>query len=80
MSKTRASCVACTIGCEHIYSLGPEKDDTNGVRLEYENLFALGPLCGVGDPAGWPLSYERPVSGLNWVWREGKNCHPNLID
>jgi len=44
-SKTRASCVACTIGCEHIYSLG----DDNGVRLEYENLFALGPLCGVGD-------------------------------
>src|SRR5262245_19585972 len=44
-SKTRASCVACTIGCEHIYSLG----EKNGVRLEYENLFALGPLCGVGD-------------------------------
>jgi len=34
----------------------------------------------VGDPAGWPLSYERPVSGLVWVWREGKNCHPNPID
>jgi aldehyde:ferredoxin oxidoreductase len=45
-SRTRASCVACTIGCEHIYSLGDEK----GVRLEYESLFALGPLCGVGDP------------------------------
>jgi aldehyde:ferredoxin oxidoreductase len=44
-SRTRASCVACTIGCEHIYSLG----DETGVRLEYENLFALGPLCGVGD-------------------------------
>ena len=44
-SKTRASCVACTIGCEHIYALG----DDSGVRLEYENLFALGPLCGVGD-------------------------------
>jgi aldehyde:ferredoxin oxidoreductase len=44
-SKTRASCVACTIGCEHIYALGDEK----GVRLEYESLFALGPLCGVGD-------------------------------
>jgi aldehyde:ferredoxin oxidoreductase len=44
-SRTRASCVACTIGCEHIYSLG----DENGVRLEYESLFALGPLCGVGD-------------------------------
>jgi len=24
--KTRASCAACTIGCEHIYSLRPEKD------------------------------------------------------
>jgi len=34
----------------------------------------------VGDPAGWPLSYERPISGLIWVWREGKNCHPNPID
>lgn len=45
-SRTRASCVACTIGCEHIYSLGDEK----GVRLEYESLFALGPLCGVSDP------------------------------
>lgn len=43
-SKTRASCVACTIGCEHIYALGDR-----GVRLEYENLFALGPLCGLSD-------------------------------
>jgi aldehyde:ferredoxin oxidoreductase len=45
-SRTRASCVACTIGCEHIYELG----DKTGVRLEYESLFALGSLCGVGDP------------------------------
>jgi aldehyde:ferredoxin oxidoreductase len=43
-ARTRASCVACTIGCEHIYSLGE-----SGVRLEYESLFALGSLCGVGD-------------------------------
>ncbi len=43
-SKTRDSCVACTIGCEHIYSLGD-----GGVRVEYESLFALGSLCGVGD-------------------------------
>jgi len=43
-ARTRASCVACTIGCEHIYSLG-----NKGVRLEYESLFALGSLCGVGD-------------------------------
>jgi aldehyde:ferredoxin oxidoreductase len=47
--RTRASCVACTIGCEHIYSLGPAREDDKGVRLEYESLFALGSLCGVGD-------------------------------
>jgi aldehyde:ferredoxin oxidoreductase len=46
--RTRASCVACTIGCEHIYDLGD--GGNTGVRLEYESLFALGPLCGVGDP------------------------------
>ncbi len=44
-SKTRESCVACTIGCEHIYSLGK-----SGVRVEYESLFALGSLCGISDP------------------------------
>jgi aldehyde:ferredoxin oxidoreductase len=44
-SRTRASCAACTIGCEHIYSIGGD----NGVRLEYESLFALGSLCGVSD-------------------------------
>ncbi len=42
--KTRKSCVACTIGCEHIYGNGE-----NGVRIEYESLFALGSLCGVGN-------------------------------
>jgi aldehyde:ferredoxin oxidoreductase len=39
-AKTRESCVTCTIGCEHIYG---------GVRVEYESLFALGSLCGIGD-------------------------------
>jgi aldehyde:ferredoxin oxidoreductase len=41
----RASCAACTIGCEHIYST----PGGQAVRLEYESLFALGPLCGVSD-------------------------------
>ncbi|MFM7148586.1 MAG: aldehyde ferredoxin oxidoreductase family protein [Gemmataceae bacterium] len=41
----RASCAACTIGCEHIYRAG----DGQEVRLEYESLFALGPLCGIDD-------------------------------
>jgi aldehyde:ferredoxin oxidoreductase len=50
--RTRASCVACTIGCEHLYGLRSQGagDGTQGVRLEYESLFALGPLCGVSDP------------------------------
>ena len=40
----RRSCAACTIGCEHVYA-APDGE----VRLEYESLFALGPLCGIGD-------------------------------
>lgn len=43
-TKTRNSCVTCTIGCEHLYSTG-----NGAVRVEYESLFALGSLCGVGD-------------------------------
>ncbi len=48
----RRSCAACTIGCEHIYSVGVKGQGSgvgSEVRLEYESLFALGPLCGVGD-------------------------------
>jgi aldehyde:ferredoxin oxidoreductase len=51
----RNSCAACTIGCEHIYAAGPGSGagskSGQGVRLEYESLFALGPLCGVNDPS-----------------------------
>ncbi len=49
--RTRESCAACTIGCEHIFQLTSPDDanDSAGVRMEYENLFALGPLCGVSD-------------------------------
>jgi aldehyde:ferredoxin oxidoreductase len=42
----RRSCAACTIGCEHIYQLSPGASQGE-VRLEYESLFALGPLCGI---------------------------------
>ena len=48
--KTRAYCAACTIGCEHIYAVHDQIHGAeDGVRLEYENLFALGPLCGIDD-------------------------------
>ncbi len=44
--RTRESCAACTIGCEHIFH---QPGHDVGVRMEYENLFALGPLCGISD-------------------------------
>lgn len=55
-SRTRTSCAACTIGCEHIFPMvgnGLSAGGTGiatGVRLEYESLFALGSLCGISDP------------------------------
>ena len=47
-------CANCTIGCERIL-VSRDGDDkkgrgNDGVRMEYESLFALGPLCGVSDP------------------------------
>ena len=42
----RNSCASCSIGCEHIYS----RKGGGKQRMEYENVFALGPLCGVSDP------------------------------
>jgi aldehyde:ferredoxin oxidoreductase len=42
----RDSCASCSIGCEHIYERAGGKQG----RVEYENVFALGPLCGVSDP------------------------------
>ena len=47
--KTRSSCAACTIGCTHLYSLNSGNSNRN-VRIEYENIYALGPLCDVQDP------------------------------
>ena len=42
--KVQVSCAACTIGCTHIYG---KRSGTSGTRIEYENIFALGPLCGI---------------------------------
>ena len=42
----RDNCASCTIGCEHIYAA----PGGGTARVEYENVFALGPLCGVSDP------------------------------
>src|SRR5262249_44967822 len=42
----RSACAACTIGCEQLFRMA----DGTGRRLEYETMFALGPLLGVDDP------------------------------
>ena len=48
----RQGCVGCTIGCEHRYRPdAPRGSAQPALRLDYQNLFALGPLCGIGDPA-----------------------------
>lgn len=41
----RHGCASCTIRCERLFKSGNGEQ-----RLEYETLFALGPLCGVDDP------------------------------
>ena len=46
----RASCAHCTIGCEHRYGYRTGDGEEAQVRVEYESVFALGPLCGVDDP------------------------------
>ena len=42
----RHGCASCTIRCERLFKSlsGTEQ------RMEYETLFALGPLCGIEDP------------------------------
>ncbi|MBM4262826.1 MAG: aldehyde ferredoxin oxidoreductase family protein [Deltaproteobacteria bacterium] len=42
----RHGCAACTIQCERLF----KALDGDEQRLEYETLFALGPLCGIEDP------------------------------
>ena len=44
-------CANCTIGCQRILVSHhkDQKEGGDGVRMEYESLFALGPLCGVSD-------------------------------
>ena len=41
----RHGCASCTIRCERLFKSGEGEQ-----RLEYETLFALGPLCGIDDP------------------------------
>ena len=42
----RHGCASCTIRCERLF----KSRSGNEQRMEYETLFALGPLCGLEDP------------------------------
>jgi aldehyde:ferredoxin oxidoreductase len=42
----RNGCAACTIRCERLFKSLDGQDQ----RLEYETLFALGPMCEIEDP------------------------------
>jgi aldehyde:ferredoxin oxidoreductase len=42
----RHGCAACTIRCERLFKAMNGEEQ----RLEYETLFALGPLCGIDNP------------------------------
>ncbi|HEV2121734.1 MAG TPA: aldehyde ferredoxin oxidoreductase family protein, partial [Chloroflexota bacterium] len=42
-------CASCTVGCEHLYQTLDDAPATEA-RLEYESLYALGPLLGIDDP------------------------------
>jgi aldehyde:ferredoxin oxidoreductase len=47
----RSGCASCTIGCEHIYRVASSPGaGGKKARVEYENVFALGPMCGVSEP------------------------------
>jgi aldehyde:ferredoxin oxidoreductase len=60
----RSSCASCTIGCEHIYRVGRGQK----ARVEYENVFALGPMCGVSDPdAVLEASRRCDVLGIDTI-------------
>jgi aldehyde:ferredoxin oxidoreductase len=53
--RARSGCASCTIGCEHLLDTG----DGRGVRMEYESMFALGPLCGIDDASAVIRAVQR---------------------
>jgi aldehyde:ferredoxin oxidoreductase len=55
----RHGCASCTIRCERLFKSRDGEDQ----RLEYETLFALGPLCGISDP-DCVLAAARLCDGL----------------
>ncbi len=44
------ACDGCPIACDHIYRVNDGKYAGTQAAMDYESLYALGPLCGVDDP------------------------------
>ncbi|MDO8568277.1 MAG: aldehyde ferredoxin oxidoreductase C-terminal domain-containing protein, partial [Dehalococcoidales bacterium] len=53
------ACAGCSIACEHIYRVTDGPYDGAYGRMDYETIFALGPLCGVGDAGAVIRAAER---------------------
>lgn len=60
------ACSGCPVGCEHIYHAGSGSQKQVRTRLDYETLFALGPLCCVDQP--------------NWVIKAADLCDRYGLD
>ena len=83
----RHGCASCTIRCERLF----KSQSGNEQRMEYETLFALGPLCGIEDPEA-VLEAARlcDAYGLDsistggtwpgpWSARRGGSCRRRVI-
>ncbi len=46
------ACATCPISCGHIYRVAEGVYSGAEWQLDYESLYALGPLCGISDAAG----------------------------
>ena len=47
--QLRHGCVGCPVACEHRFELPDAISGSRAVRLEYQSVYALGPLCGIHD-------------------------------
>ena len=47
--KLRHGCVGCPVQCEHRFERPRVERNGRPVRLEYQTVYALGPLCNIDD-------------------------------
>ena len=47
--KLRHGCIGCPVQCEHRFERPHVQRNGRAVRLEYQSVYALGPLCNIDD-------------------------------